>query len=86
MGWELWQNKPILTDDGPYKDLCEIGFFCNTADTSFGPVIGFTVDSKKYKDAKDQIYSEWKAEDPRCLTDDEIRTEVERIQKETNNE
>ena len=47
MGWQLWQNKPILTDKGPYKDLCEIGFFCNTADTSFGPVIGFTVDSKK---------------------------------------
>ena len=79
MAWELWQ-KEISYDDPEYEGLYQIGFFCNTADTSFGPVLGIQVDTNKYKDAEDQIYTEWKADDPRTLDNDEIYNEVKRIE------
>ena len=79
MAWELWQ-KEISYDDPEYEGLYQIGFFCNTADTSFGPVLGIQVDTNKYKDAEDQIYTEWKADDPRTLDNDEIYNEVTRIE------
>ena len=79
MAWELWQ-KEISYDDPEYEGLYQIGFFCNTADTSFGPVLGIQVDTNKYKDAEDQIYTEWKADDPRTLNNDEIYDEVKRIE------
>jgi hypothetical protein len=60
--------------------LYQIGFFCNTADISFGPVLGIQVDTSKYKDAREQIYEEWKANDPRTLNSDEIYDEVKRIE------
>ena len=79
MAWEIWQND-ISYDDPEYEGLYQIGFFCNTADTSFGPVLGIQVDTNKYKDAEDQIYTEWKADDPRTLDSDEIYDEVKRIE------
>ena len=79
MAWEIWQ-KEISYDDPEYEGLYQIGFFCNTADTSFGPVLGIQVDTNKYKDAEDQIYTEWKADDPRTLNNDEIYDEVKRIE------
>tara|TARA_A100001011_G_C13936555_1_gene685364 strand:- start:233 stop:487 length:255 start_codon:yes stop_codon:yes gene_type:complete len=79
MAWELWQND-ISYDDPKYEGLYQIGFFCNTADMSFGPVLGIQVDTSKYKDARDQIYEEWKADDPRTLDSDEIYDEVKRIE------
>ena len=79
MAWEIWQ-KEISYDDPEYEGLYQIGFFCNTADTSFGPVLGIQVDTNKYKDAEDQIYTEWKADDPRTLDNDEIYNEVKRIE------
>lgn len=62
------------------KDCIKQDSFCNTADTSFGPVLGIQVDTNKYKDAEDQIYTEWKADDPRTLDSDEIYDEVKRIE------
>jgi len=79
MAWELWQND-ISYDDPEYEGLYQIGFFCNTADISFGPVLGIQVDTSKYKDAREQIYEEWKANDPRTLDSDEIYDEVKRIE------
>ena len=79
MAWELWQND-ISYDDPEYEGLYQIGFFCNTADMSFGPVLGIQVNTSKYKDARDQIYEEWKADDPRTLDSDEIYDEVKRIE------
>ena len=79
MAWELWQ-KEISYDDPEYEGLYQIGFFCNTADMSFGPVLGIQVNTNKYKDARHQIYVEWKADDPRTLTSDEIYNEVKRIE------
>ena len=79
MAWELWQND-ISYDDPEYEGLYQIGFFCNTADISFGPVLGIQVDTSKYKDAREQIYEEWKAKDPRTLNNDEIYDEVKRIE------
>ena len=79
MAWELWQ-KEISYDDPEYEGLYQIGFFFITADMSFGPVLGIQVDTNKYKDAEDQIYTEWKADDPRTLDNDEIYNEVKRIE------
>jgi hypothetical protein len=42
--------------------------------------LGIQVDTSKYKDARHQIYEEWKANDPRTLNSDEIYDEVKRIE------
>jgi hypothetical protein len=47
---------------------------------SFGPVLGIQVDTSKYKDARHQIYKEWKAGDPRGMGSNEIYDEVRRIE------
>ena len=79
MAWELWQRHLKTDEDDKYDGYYQIGFFCNTADVSFGPVMGFLVDISEYKDARDEIYSRWDNADPRCLDEDEIRDTILRL-------
>jgi|TARA_Y100000296_G_scaffold47130_1_gene54024 hypothetical protein len=79
MAWELWQQHLKHDDSDEYDGYYRIGFFCNTSDVSFGPVMGFQVDIADYKDARDEIYSRWDNADPRCLDEDEIRDTILRL-------
>jgi hypothetical protein len=81
MSWEIWQQEQSWVSDE--KDKCfvyRIGFFCNTADVGFGPVLTFEVNNK-FDDARDEIYSRWDTNDPRSgdMTDSNIADEINRI-------
>ena len=62
MGWE------VIND----KESKKIGFFCNTQDVCFGPIV--------YNDdiqlEKQEIYDHFIDKDPRSLTEGEIRNEI----------
>lgn len=54
MGWELWAKETTY-------GWTQIGFFCNTADESFGPVVSAEVDTEKCGSAwvRREIYNRW---------------------------
>jgi hypothetical protein len=53
MGWELWNKE---TDYG----WTHFGFFCNTADESFGPVLGVERDfGGDLAYARSRFYEHW---------------------------
>jgi flagellar motor component MotA len=62
MGWEVIKDKESET----------IGFFCNTADVCFGPII-YNEDKQL---EKQEIYDHFIDKDPRLLTEGEIRNEI----------
>lgn len=72
MGWELWH------DDGGYaSSYGHIGFFCNTADVSFGPVtlVGCGFD-------KGRFYELWEKSgllDPRIMKEGDLWSPMHRI-------
>ena len=81
MSWEIWQDQASWYPESDDKHTTyRIGFFCNTADVSFGPVMYFDV-SMRFDDAKDEIYQKWSATDPRngTMTDSDIADEINRI-------
>tara|TARA_R100000655_G_scaffold34598_1_gene67283 strand:+ start:5113 stop:5328 length:216 start_codon:yes stop_codon:yes gene_type:complete len=62
MGWEVINDKESNT----------IGFFCNTADVCFGPII-YNEDKQL---EKQEIYNHFIDNDPRLLTENEIINEI----------
>ena len=83
MSWEIWQDQASFYPDGDDKHTTyRIGFFCNTADVSFGPVLYFDV-GMGFEDARDEIYSRWDTIDPRRgeMTDSDIADEINRIMR-----
>tara|TARA_Y100001951_G_scaffold82841_1_gene71514 strand:+ start:180 stop:446 length:267 start_codon:yes stop_codon:yes gene_type:complete len=86
MSWEIWQDQASWYPESDDKHTTyRIGFFCNTADVSFGPVMYFDV-SMSFDDAKDEIYQKWSATDPRngTMTDSDIADEINRIMEVKN--
>tara|TARA_R100001530_G_C4193759_1_gene122875 strand:+ start:213 stop:482 length:270 start_codon:yes stop_codon:yes gene_type:complete len=81
MSWEIWQDQASCYPESDDKHTTyRIGFFCNTTDVSFGPVMYFDV-SMGFEDAQDEIYHKWSATDPRngTMTDSDISDEIYRI-------
>ena len=82
MAWEVWQRQASFYPENDNKHVTYlVGFFCNTADVSFGPVCHFDV-SMDYLDAVEEIYDSWETADPRSLNNDQIYDELQRIMKE----
>ena len=82
MAWEVWQKQAGYNPEGEDKHATyQVGFFCNTMDVSFGPVVYFEV-SMEYIDAVEEIYDSWDTTDPRSLNNDQIFDELQRIMKE----
>ena len=80
LAWELWQDKASFYPDADDKHTTyRVGFFCNTTDTSFGPVCYFEV-SMGFDDAVEEIFKKWDAVDPRSMSNTAIADELERIQ------
>ena len=81
MAWEVWQKQAGYNPEGEDKHATyQVGFFCNTVDVSFGPVVYFEV-SMEYTDAREEIYAKWDTIDPRSCDNDQIYDELQRIMK-----
>jgi hypothetical protein len=81
MSWEIWQDQANWYPDADDKHTTyRIGFFCNTMDVSFGPVLYFDV-SMGFENAKEEIYEKWSTLDPRnsSMSDSDIADEVNKI-------
>ena len=83
MAWEIWQQQAsFYPDDDDKHTTYRIGFFCNTSDVSFGPVLYFDV-AMGFESAAEEIYKKWDTVDPRQLENNHgaIADEINRIMK-----
>ena len=83
MAWEIWERQAsFYPDDDDKHTTYQIGFFCNTVDVSFGPVLYFDV-AMGFESASEEIYKKWEALDPRNaeMSDSDIADEINRIMK-----
>ncbi len=68
MGWEIIKDEE--------REI--IGFFCNTADICFGPIIY----NDEHMLEKQELYNHFIDNDPRNLSENEIRNEVHDLVKQ----